>query len=235
MAQIPWSRVGSQNEKYTFPSLLGQQGRVAVPASPRQVRPRPVCMPPPPGGHMPSAPAAHRRDPATTANYQAFFTGVREHSAGAWGIGFDGDEMLPVTGLRISSAVGTVGPWYGGVTRSRGVVMADFDDNAALPSGAEPQPRSLSRRRVLRDGAGAGAVGIAAAALIGGALPAAQRRSSTDSGQANGPEAGRPGSSEPVVVHVRDAVTGEMDVFRGTTQNRMHDRELAARLLRASA
>jgi hypothetical protein len=36
------------------------------------------------------------------------------------------------------------------------------------------------------------------------------------------------------VVHVRDAATGEMDVFRGTTHTRVHDKELAARLIGAS-
>jgi hypothetical protein len=35
-------------------------------------------------------------------------------------------------------------------------------------------------------------------------------------------------------VHVRDAASGEIDVFRGTTQTRLHDRDLAARLVRAS-
>jgi hypothetical protein len=37
-----------------------------------------------------------------------------------------------------------------------------------------------------------------------------------------------------VVVHIRDAVAGEMDVFRGTTHIRVLDKELAARLDRAS-
>jgi hypothetical protein len=36
------------------------------------------------------------------------------------------------------------------------------------------------------------------------------------------------------VVHVRDAATGEMDVFRGTTRTRVRDTDLAARLIRAS-
>jgi len=35
-------------------------------------------------------------------------------------------------------------------------------------------------------------------------------------------------------VHIRDAVAGEMDVFRGTTHIRVLDKELAARLVRAS-
>jgi len=35
-------------------------------------------------------------------------------------------------------------------------------------------------------------------------------------------------------VHVRNVRTGEMDVYRGTTYARVHDRALAARLARAS-
>jgi hypothetical protein len=36
------------------------------------------------------------------------------------------------------------------------------------------------------------------------------------------------------VVHIRDAAAGEMDVFRGTAHIRVRDKELAARLVRAS-
>jgi hypothetical protein len=35
-------------------------------------------------------------------------------------------------------------------------------------------------------------------------------------------------------VHVRDAGSGEIDLFRGTSHVRVHDPELAARLVRAS-
>ncbi len=35
-------------------------------------------------------------------------------------------------------------------------------------------------------------------------------------------------------MHVRDARSGEIDVFRGTSHTRVQDRELAARLVRAS-
>jgi hypothetical protein len=36
------------------------------------------------------------------------------------------------------------------------------------------------------------------------------------------------------VLHVRDAASGEIDVFRGTTQIRLRDTDLAARVVRAS-
>jgi len=38
----------------------------------------------------------------------------------------------------------------------------------------------------------------------------------------------------PLVVYVRDARTGEMDIFAGTTRTRLVDPALAARLARAS-
>jgi hypothetical protein len=40
--------------------------------------------------------------------------------------------------------------------------------------------------------------------------------------------------TDPLVLHVRDAAAGEIDVFRGTTQTRLHDKDLAARIIRAS-
>jgi hypothetical protein len=40
--------------------------------------------------------------------------------------------------------------------------------------------------------------------------------------------------AEPVIAHVRNARTGEIDVFRGTSQTRLHDPALAALLVRAS-
>ncbi len=44
----------------------------------------------------------------------------------------------------------------------------------------------------------------------------------------------RAAATDPLVLHVRDAAAGEIDVFRGTTQTRLHDRDLAARIVRAS-
>jgi len=41
------------------------------------------------------------------------------------------------------------------------------------------------------------------------------------------------GSGEPVIVHVRDVRSGEMDVFAGTEQVRLHDPGLAAKLAQA--
>src|SRR5215470_2329664 len=106
-------------------------------------------------------------------------------------------------------------------------------DDAGPPSGdLELQPPGRSRRSLLKGAAAAGAAGIAAAALTGGALPpAAGSRSPARPDRSAGTAPS--GGSKPIVVHVRDAATGEMDVFRGTTCTRVRDRELAARLARA--
>ena len=97
----------------------------------------------------------------------------------------------------------------------------------------------LSRRSVLRGAAGAGAAGLAMSTLAGTAMAgpalaasrpdAASRR---DAARPAGPEDADLG--EAVVVHVRDVRTGELDVYRGTSHVRLTDRDLAARLARAS-
>jgi hypothetical protein len=124
-----------------------------------------------------------------------------------------------------------------GVPRER-TVMPDLESSGESVDrrSAPPVPGSHSRRSVLRGAAGAGAAAIAASALASAAVPlpavAATRERHTAV-----PDAGLPadaGQAEPVVVHVRDIASGEIDVFRGTTQTRLHDRELAARLARAS-
>lgn len=118
----------------------------------------------------------------------------------------------------------------GGVLPPEGNVMPDADD-AGRPSGdLELEPPARSRRSLLK-GAAAGAAGVAAAALAAGAMPAAA--GSRPAGPVRGAGTASAAGSEPVVVHVRDAATGEMDVFRGTTCTRVHDSELAARLVRA--
>ena len=93
------------------------------------------------------------------------------------------------------------------------------------------RPR-LSRRTILRGAAGAGVAGIAATTLASTAMPAF----AATSGPARDPKDGAKDTdaSEQIVVHVRDARSGEIDVFRGTSQTRLRDPDLAARLVRAS-
>jgi hypothetical protein len=107
--------------------------------------------------------------------------------------------------------------------------MPDIDDSGAPAAGTEGD--ALSRRSMLKGAAGVGAAGIAATALAGVAVPAAAAtkapvRTTRGPGEAEADEA--------IVVHVRDAASGEIDVFRGTSQVRVKDRALAAQIVRAS-
>ena len=81
-----------------------------------------------------------------------------------------------------------------------------------------PWPR-LTRRQTLTAAASAT---LGAAALTVPGLSAAQ----------NTPSAGR--RDDPIVVHLRDATSGTMDVFVGTTRIEVRDRALADRLRRAA-
>jgi hypothetical protein len=81
------------------------------------------------------------------------------------------------------------------------------------------QNQRVSRRSLLRGAAGASAVGLAAAS---GAVALA------------GPVAtAGPDHQGPVMVYLRDAATGELDVFAGTRQVTLRDPALAKQLIRA--
>ena len=90
-----------------------------------------------------------------------------------------------------------------------------------------PQP---SRRSVLHGAAGLAGAGLAATVMAGTlAAPA----SASAAPRTHPGRAARVSSDEPVIVHVRDVRSGEMDVFAGTEQVRLHDPGLAAKLTRA--
>jgi hypothetical protein len=85
-----------------------------------------------------------------------------------------------------------------------------------------------SRRSVLRGAATVGAVGLAATAMgtaAGSALAATGQPSPPSGGDVRKP-------SGPIVVHVRNAKSGEIDVFSGTSQVRLRDKDLAAWIAR---
>jgi hypothetical protein len=93
----------------------------------------------------------------------------------------------------------------------------------------------ISRRSVIRGAATAGAAGLAVTALGGALSPAAH--AGTRPKASTGP-AGRTGDAPketggPIVVHVRNAKSGDIEVFSGTSQTRLHDADLAARIVRA--
>jgi hypothetical protein len=102
-----------------------------------------------------------------------------------------------------------------------------------MSSQSQPEPTAgPSRRAMLRGAGAAGAVGIAAAVGVGAAsgVAAAATRPAAD----NRTNAGnRAAAGAPVVVYLRDAASGEFDVFAGTSRATIVDPDLAARLTRA--
>jgi hypothetical protein len=101
-----------------------------------------------------------------------------------------------------------------------------------MPSKDEKGGRRLSRRSLLQGAATAGAAGLAVTAMGAAATPAFAATSQR-------PAAERPltdsEAAGPLVVHVRDAKTGDIEVFSGTSQTRLRDKDLAARIARAIA
>jgi predicted nicotinamide N-methyase len=88
----------------------------------------------------------------------------------------------------------------------------------------------VSRRSVLRTAAGAGIAVTAVAAAGAPALAATRQAPAAPDTQHDASH----DTAEPIVAHLRDARTGEIDLFRGTSQVRLHDKALAAQLIRAS-
>jgi hypothetical protein len=116
------------------------------------------------------------------------------------------------------------------------IVMRSLDATRAPAEPArteEELPSRLSRRAMLRGAATAGAAGLAVTAMGVAASPAraaASQPSAPD--QAQGQAAVQAGTG-PIVVHVRDAASGDIEVFSGTSQTRLRDKDLAARIARA--
>jgi hypothetical protein len=97
------------------------------------------------------------------------------------------------------------------------------------------QRPDLSRRSVMRGAAGLAGAGLAAG-TIGGVITeaiAAPAQAAAARPARSGQQAPAEASpTEPVIVHVRDVNSGEMDVFAGTSLVRLRDPGLAARLVR---
>ena len=89
----------------------------------------------------------------------------------------------------------------------------------------------LSRRNLLQGAATAGAAGLAVTA-IGAAAPALAA-TATDTGSPPTANQGHHADAGPIMVHVRDARSGDIEVFAGTSQTRLRDKDLAARIARA--
>jgi len=110
--------------------------------------------------------------------------------------------------------------------------MPSQDAKRASGPEASGSLRGLSRRSLLRGAATAGAAGLAATALGAAASPAlaaTSRPSTPDQPHGHG-EASTPAG--PIMVHVRDARAGDIEVFSGTSQTRLRDKDLATRIAR---
>lgn len=112
--------------------------------------------------------------------------------------------------------------------------MSSQDEKRA--SGPEPSGspgRRLSRRSLLQGAATAGAAGLAVTAIGAAASPAvaaaAPEMSTASHGRGEASTA-----AGPIMVHVRDARSGDIEVFSGTSQTRLRDKDLAARIARAA-
>lgn len=96
--------------------------------------------------------------------------------------------------------------------------------------------QELSRRTLLRTGAAAGVAGVAAGSL--GVAAATSASSGTSSAAASSPAAssadgaGAPAASgqDPIVLHVRDARTGDVEIFAGDTVVRVRDSVITSRI-----
>ena len=92
--------------------------------------------------------------------------------------------------------------------------------------------REPSRRSVLYGAAGLAGAGLAATAMAGPLAAPAAAVPLSAAPRAR-PGAGVPGPAAPVIVHIRDLRSGEMDVFAGEATTRLRDPGLAARLVHA--
>ena len=114
--------------------------------------------------------------------------------------------------------------------------MPRHDTHSSSASPAAPA-EGVSRRSVIRGAATAGAAGLAVTAL-GGALSPAAAASTRAPASASAPAAASADAdvkapAGPIVVHVRNAKSGDIEVFSGTSQTRLRDKDLAARISRA--
>jgi hypothetical protein len=94
---------------------------------------------------------------------------------------------------------------------------------------------ALSRRGLIRNAAGAGAVGLAAGVLLtsaAGTAAAAPAEAGRPAALGEHAEAQRAG--EPLIVHLRDAASGELDIYHGEQHRRVKDGKLAAALRNAA-
>jgi len=97
---------------------------------------------------------------------------------------------------------------------------------------ASDESRRMSRRSLLQGAATAGAAGLAVTAMGAAATPAFAATTKTSAADRPLTDSQATGA---ITVHVSDVKTGDIVLFRGTTETRLRDKDLAARLARALA
>ncbi len=108
------------------------------------------------------------------------------------------------------------------------------EDRQGTPAVPDSETPGLSRRGLLRSAAGLGVAGVAAGLLIdvtGGTASAAQTAAQTAAQDGHAPTS----AGGPLVAHVHDARTGEVDLFAGERHVRVHNPALAHALTNAAA
>src|SRR5215472_7844978 len=109
-------------------------------------------------------------------------------------------------------------------------IHPDQSADGSAEGAKHPGP---SRRSVLYGAAGLAGAGLAATAIGTIAGPVAATAATAAPREHAGRAAGAPSPAEPVIVHVRDLRSGEMDVFAGEPKTRLRDPRLAAELAHA--
>ena len=109
-------------------------------------------------------------------------------------------------------------------------IHPDQSADGSAEGAKRPGP---SRRSVLYGAAGLAGAGLAATAIGTIAGPAAAAAATAAPRAQAGRAAGAHSPAEPVIVHVRDLKSGEMDVFAGESKTRLRDPGLAAKLAHA--
>src|ERR1700716_1934635 len=97
--------------------------------------------------------------------------------------------------------------------------------------GAESvAPSGISRRKLIATGATLAAAGVAVGATGMGVARSAGHATAAASADGSGPGAG-----EPVMVHLKDASSGQFDVFVGERHSTFTDRGMAAQVIQAAS
>ena len=104
----------------------------------------------------------------------------------------------------------------------------DHSSDVSAEGTRRPGP---SRRSVLYGAAGLAGAGLAATAMAGTLAAPAAAASVSAAPRAHPGQAAR--AASPVIVHIRDLRSGEMDVFAGEATARLRDPGLAARIAHA--